>query len=72
MAKNNEVIKVNGIVELSSNSGYFKVRLENGALVNAHVSGKIRKNFIRVLPGDKVAIEISPYDLERGRIVSRY
>ena len=49
----------------------FKVELENGHIVQAHVSGKIRMNMIRILPGDKVTIEMSPYDLERGRIIYR-
>ena len=50
----------------------FRVELENGHKVLAHVSGKIRMNFIRILPGDKVKIELSPYDLSRGRITYRY
>ena len=51
--------------------GKFKVKLENGHIVEAHVSGKIRMNYIRVLPGDTVTIELSPYDLTRGRITYR-
>ena len=50
----------------------FRVELENKHRVLAHISGKMRKNFIRILPGDKVAVELSPYDLTRGRIVYRY
>ena len=50
----------------------FKVELENGHQVLAHISGKMRKNFIRILPGDRVSVELSPYDLTRGRIVYRY
>lgn len=50
----------------------FRVELENKHLVLAHVSGKMRKNFIRILPGDKILVELSPYDLTRGRIVYRY
>ncbi|WP_312258998.1 translation initiation factor IF-1, partial [Megamonas funiformis] len=50
----------------------FKVELENGHVVLAHVSGKIRMNFIRILPGDKVTIELTPYDLTRGRITYRF
>ena len=50
----------------------FKVKLENEHQVLAHVSGRMRKNFIRILPGDRVAVELSPYDLNRGRIVYRY
>ena len=50
----------------------FKVKLETNHVVLAHVSGRMRKNFIRILPGDRVAVELSPYDLNRGRIVYRY
>ncbi len=50
----------------------FRVQLENKHEVLAHISGRMRKNFIRILPGDKVAVELSPYDLSRGRIVYRY
>lgn len=50
----------------------FKVELENGHTVLAHISGKIRMNYIRILPGDKVVLELSPYDLTRGRITYRY
>ncbi len=50
----------------------FRVELENKHLVLAHISGKMRKNFIRILPGDKILVELSPYDLTRGRIVYRY
>ncbi len=53
-------------------NGMFKVKLENNHEVLAHVSGRMRKNFIRILPGDRVAVELSPYDLNRGRIVYRY
>lgn len=72
MAKDNNVIRINGQVTEPAANGYFKVKLENDAIIMAHVSGKIRKNFIRILPGDKVEVEMSPYDLERGRIVLRY
>ncbi len=50
----------------------FKVELENGHTVLAHISGRMRKNFIRILPGDRVTVELSPYDLNRGRIIYRY
>ncbi|MFZ9197065.1 MAG: translation initiation factor IF-1 [Bacilli bacterium] len=50
----------------------FKVKLENGSVILAHVSGKIRMNYIRILPGDKVTVEMSPYDLTRGRITYRH
>ena len=67
-----DAIEVEGkVVELLPNT-MFRVQLPNGHLVLAHISGKMRKNFIRILPGDKVAVELSPYDLTRGRIVYRY
>ncbi|MBO8136862.1 MAG: translation initiation factor IF-1 [Desulfotomaculum sp.] len=71
MAKN-DVIEVEGTVIEPLPNGMFRVELSNGHKVLAHVSGKIRMNFIRILPGDKVTVELSPYDLTRGRIVYRY
>ncbi|MDY2913378.1 MAG: translation initiation factor IF-1 [Candidatus Enteromonas sp.] len=59
------------VVECLPNAN-FKVKLENGAVVQACVSGKIRMNFIRILPGDRVSVQFSPYDLTRGRITFRY
>ena len=59
------------VVEALPNA-MFRVLLENGHEITCHVSGKIRMNYIRILPGDKVRIEMSPYDLERGRIIYRY
>lgn len=70
MAKE-EVIEVEGIVKEPLPNAMFKVTLENGHEVLAHISGKMRMHFIRILPGDKVKLEISPYDLTRGRIVYR-
>ncbi len=67
-----DVIEVEGTVVEPLPNAMFRVELENGHRVLAHVSGKIRMNFIRILPGDKVTIELSPYDLTRGRIVYRY
>jgi translation initiation factor IF-1 len=67
-----EVIQVTGTVIEPLPNAYFRVELENGHMVLAHISGKIRTNFIKILPGDKVAIEMSPYDLTRGRITYRY
>jgi len=67
-----DVIEVEGSVVEPLPNAMFRVELENGHKVLAHVSGKIRMNFIRILPGDKVTIELSPYDLTRGRIVYRY
>ncbi|MGH9482748.1 MAG: translation initiation factor IF-1 [Terriglobales bacterium] len=67
-----DAIEVMGTVLEPLPNGMFKVELENQHQVLAHISGKIRKNYIRILPGDRVAIELSPYDLSRGRIVYRY
>ena len=67
-----DVIEVEGTVVEALPNAMFQVELENGHVVLAHVSGKIRMNFIRILPGDKVTIELSPYDLTRGRITYRF
>jgi translation initiation factor IF-1 len=67
-----ETIQVEGKVIEPLPNALFKVELENGHQVLAHVSGKMRMHFIRILPGDKVTVELSPYDLSRGRIVYRY
>jgi translation initiation factor IF-1 len=67
-----EPIEVEGTVMEALPNAMFRVELPNGHKVLAHVSGKIRMNFIRILPGDKVSIELSPYDLGRGRIKYRY
>ena len=67
-----DVIEVKGKVLEALPNAMFKVELENGHVVLAHVSGKIRMNFIRILPGDKVTIELTPYDLTRGRITYRF
>jgi translation initiation factor IF-1 len=71
MAKQ-ESIQVEGIISETLPNASFKVRLENNHEVLAHISGKMRMNYIRILPGDKVLLELSPYDLSRGRIVYRY
>jgi translation initiation factor IF-1 len=71
MAKEEAFEVVATVVEPLPNA-MFKVELENGHEVLAHISGKMRKHFIRILPGDKVLVELSPYDLKRGRIVYRY
>ncbi|WP_075620176.1 translation initiation factor IF-1 [Paenisporosarcina indica] len=71
MAKD-DVIEVEGTVVETLPNAMFKVELENGHMILAHVSGKIRMHFIRILPGDKVTIELSPYDLTRGRITYRF
>ncbi|HET9785040.1 MAG TPA: translation initiation factor IF-1 [Terriglobales bacterium] len=67
-----DAIEVMGTVTEPLPNGMFKVALENQHQVLAHISGKIRKNYIKILPGDRVQIELSPYDLNRGRIVYRY
>ena len=70
MAKE-EAIKVEGEVIETLPNAMFKVELENGHQVLAHISGKMRMHFIKILPGDKVTVELSPYDLQRGRIIRR-
>jgi translation initiation factor IF-1 len=71
MAKSG-VIEVEGVVVEALPNTSFKVKLENGHEILAHSSGKMRMHYIRILPGDKVKVELSPYDLNRGRIVYRY
>jgi translation initiation factor IF-1 len=66
-----DLIEVEGVVEEALPNAMFRVVLENGHKVLAHVSGKMRMHFIRILPGDKVKVELSPYDLSRGRITYR-
>jgi len=66
-----DVIEIEGIVKEKLPNTMFRVELENGHVVLAHISGKLRQNFIRILPGDKVTLEMSPYDLTRGRITWR-
>ena len=66
-----EVIEIEGKVIESLPNAQFQVELENGHQILAHISGKLRMNFIRILPGDKVTVEISPYDLTKGRITWR-
>lgn len=66
-----DVIEVEGVVVESMPNAMFKVELENGHQLLAHISGKLRMNFIRILPGDKVTVEMSPYDLTKGRITWR-
>lgn len=71
MVKDKDVIELQGEVVEALPNAVFRVKVETGQLVLAHVSGKIRKHFIRILPGDKVKVELSPYDLTRGRITYR-
>jgi translation initiation factor IF-1 len=67
-----EAIEVEAVVVETLPNAMFRVELENGHRVLAHISGKMRKHFIRILPGDRVKVELSPYDLSRGRIVYRH
>ncbi|MBU0501765.1 MAG: translation initiation factor IF-1 [bacterium] len=71
MAKDKDVIELEGKITESLPNALFRVELDTGQMVLAHVSGKIRKHFIRILPGDRVKLELSPYDLTRGRITYR-
>lgn len=66
-----DVIEFEGVVEEALPNATFKVRLPNGHVVTAHISGKLRLNYIRILPGDRVTVEVSVYDLDKGRITWR-
>ena len=66
-----DVIEIEGTVTEALPNAQFKVELPNGHIILAHISGKLRMNFIRILPGDKITVEMSPYDLTRGRITWR-
>ena len=70
MAKEEQIVMEGTVVETLPNT-MFRVKLENGHIVTAHISGRMRKNYIRILTGDKVKIEMTPYDLTKGRIVFR-
>lgn len=72
MKKKSDVIVVDGVVIKALPNAMFRVEIDGGHLVLAHVSGKMRMHYIKLLPGDKVAVELSPYDLTKGRIISRY
>ncbi len=67
-----DIIKQDGIIEEALSNAMFRVRLENDHQILATISGKMRMHYIRILPGDKVSVEMSPYDLSRGRIIYRY
>mgnify|MGYP001225464866 FL=1 len=71
MSKQN-LIKLDGEIEEALSNAMFRVRLENSHVILATISGKMRMNYIRILPGDKVSVEMSPYDLTKGRITYRY
>ena len=72
LAKRDDAIEIEGTVVEPLPNAMFRVELENGHKVLAHISGKMRMHYIRILPGDKVVVELSPYDLTRGRITYRY
>ena len=71
MANQKEVIKLNGMVKEALPNTQFRVELENGHIIIAHMSGKMRKNYIRLVQGDRVEVELTPYDLTKGRISFR-
>ncbi len=66
-----EALRVEAVVSEALPNAMFRVKLENGHIILAHISGKMRVNYIRILPGDRVIVEMSPYDLSRGRIITR-
>ena len=72
MASKDGAIEIEGVVAEALPNAMFRVELTNGHKILAHISGKMRKNYIRILPGDRVIVELSPYDLTRGRIIYRY
>ncbi|MEM1328190.1 MAG: translation initiation factor IF-1 [Bacteroidota bacterium] len=72
MAKKKNLIKQDGTIKEALSNAMFRVILENDHVITATISGKMRMNYIRILPGDKVSVEMSPYDLTRGRIIYRY
>ena len=72
MASKDGAIEIEGTVAEALPNAMFRVELTNGHKILAHISGKIRKNYIRILPADRVIVELSPYDLTRGRIIYRY
>ncbi len=72
MSKKEDIVCIDGVVQETLPNAMFRVVIDGGHIILGHVSGKMRMNYIRILPGDKVALELSPYDLTRGRIVRRY
>lgn len=71
MAQDKELVKLEGVVTETLPSTTFRVKLDNGHEVLAHISGRMRVNYIRLIPGDRVLLEMSPYDLTKGRIIQR-
>jgi len=72
MKEKEDIIRLEGVVKETLPNAVFRIEIEGGHEILGHVSGKMRMHFIRILPGDKVSVELSPYDLSRGRIVRRY
>jgi translation initiation factor IF-1 len=72
LASKDGAIEIEGVVAEALPNAMFRVELTNGHKILAHISGKMRKNYIRILPGDRVIVELSPYDLTRGRIIYSY
>ena len=72
MKKKKDIISIEGVVDKALPNAMFKVTLEGGHTILAHVSGKMRMHYVKLLPGDRVRVELSPYDLTKGRIVFRY
>ncbi len=72
MGRKKDTIQVEGVVLEALPNTTFRIKLDNGHIILAYVSGRMRKNYIRILPGDRVTVELTPYDLTRGRIVYRY
>ena len=71
-AQKEEAIEIDGLVTEALPNVMFRIQLDNGPIILGHISGKMRKNYIRLVPGDRVKVELSPYDLTRGRITFRY
>lgn len=71
MSDNKEIVKLEGVIDETLPSTTFRVKLDNGHMILAHISGRMRVNYIRLLPGDRVLVEMSPYDLTKGRIIQR-
>ena len=72
MPKKKDTIQMEGVVLEALPNTTFRVKLDNGHIILAYISGRMRKNYIRILPGDRVTVELTPYDLTRGRIIYRY
>lgn len=70
--KKDESIKVEGVILETLPNAFFRVKLDTGNLILGHISGKMRMNYIRLLPGDRVTVEVSPYDISKGRIILRH